>query len=207
MVASRPERRPSEDWQTECPVCRLTAHSVTRCFRWLLDRDIYRNLTAYFAAKLRGPPLGIYFSYVMNGLNNLMQSQRINRVFTALYWVGAALAILTLVVFAVLAAFVFQSRVSTQALCDSKQDPCGRICFVGWLYRAGGSSECGMQEDAHSSPHQKQFLVAGNLGHLAYGLHPRIRRPCAIRPEGNRWISTGRAGPWAVSESVARQYL
>jgi hypothetical protein len=42
---------------------------------------------------------------------------------------------------------------------------------------------------------------------LAVFLHVFLTPSRYVHPEGNKWISTGRAGPWTVSEQVARRYL
>ena len=42
---------------------------------------------------------------------------------------------------------------------------------------------------------------------MAVFLHSFLNPSRYVHPEGSNWISTGRAGPWVVSEQIAKGYL
>jgi len=138
-----------------------------------------------------------------------MRPQFVRRLSSVLLFVSAALSGLTLATFAVLSVLVFQGRINTRSLFSiaAKAHTGGfALLPIFILAGAGLTVLCKRTQIPVRIAGKYMWKVVWVIW-IAVFLHVFLTPARYVHPEGSAWISTGRAGPWTVSEQVARRYL
>jgi hypothetical protein len=133
----------------------------------------------------------------------------VGKASAALFLASAALSGLTLAAFALLAVLVFQGRIDTQLLASlaAKAQAAGFVFLAIFLALGGGLEVFCKRAQIPMRIKGQYAWKAVWIICLVVFLHVFLTPSRYVHAEGNKWISTGRAGPWAVSEQVARRYL
>jgi hypothetical protein len=138
-----------------------------------------------------------------------MRFQSIRRVSVVLFFVSAVISGLTLAAFVILAVLVFQERIDTKLLSSiAVEAHTGGFASLPIVIIVGaGLTVLCKRAQIPLRITGKYLWKAVWVIWFVVCLHVFLTPSRYVHPEGNAWISTGRAGPLAVSEQVARRYL
>lgn len=126
-----------------------------------------------------------------------------------LLFVGSALSWISFGAFVVLGVLLFQGRINTRLLYSvaAGAHRVGFAFLLGFLVLNAALIFLSKLENVRIRLTGRYLWKAVWVICITVFLHVFLTPARYVHPEGNAWISTGRAGPWPVSEQVARRYL
>ena len=133
----------------------------------------------------------------------------VRRLSAGLFVVSLVISVFTLATFVLLAGLVLQGKIDAKFLfwLTSATNPAGFAFLAGYLVLGIG---LGVLCKRKLIPMR---FTGGGIWKIAWViclgvfLHTILTPSRYVHPEGNAWVSTGRAGRWPVSEEVAKRYL
>jgi hypothetical protein len=138
-----------------------------------------------------------------------MPLQLVRRLSRLILFVSAALSVLTLAVFVLLAVLIFQGKMDTKLLYSiAVEAHAGGFALLPLFIGAGAglTTLCKRAQIPIRITGKYMWGIIWAVWFIVF-LHVFLTPSRYVHPEGNAWISTGRAGPLAVSERVATRYL
>lgn len=144
-----------------------------------------------------------------NAMSLRRYPERVGNASVVLFLASTTLAGLALTAFVFLAVLVFRWKIDTTLLFSvaSKASGAGFI-FLPVFLAVGVSLAmvCKRAQIPLRIKSRHSWKVVWIVCIVVF-LHAFLTPSRYVHPDGNRWISTGRAGPWVVSEELARRYL
>ena len=133
----------------------------------------------------------------------------VRRACAAIFFVSSVLSGLTLATFMLLAVLVFQGKVDTKLLFPIavRAHTCGFAFLPVLILTGSGLAALHKRARIPVRITSKYAWAVVWVIWFAVFLHVFLTPVRYVHPEGNVWISTGRAGPSPVSEQMARRYL